>query len=98
MKLIPANSIEQLNLLIDNSTRYQVLDHLLNHPDFKFRVEHETISKRSDIVTYVTVSNKARYYFIRITETEYIVYNPHEPYMFKDSNGYTVFVYFELVD
>lgn len=98
IKLIPTSSIEQLNLLKDNSTRHQVLDRLLTHPNFKFRVEHETVSKSSGIVTYVTVNDNVRYYFIQMSDTECIPYNPNEPYIFKDSRGYTVFVYFELVD
>lgn len=98
MKSIPLSSIERLNLLKDHFTRQQVIDYLLIHPDFKFRVEHDNVSKNSDIVTCIPINDKILYYFIRISETECVPYNPKEPYTFKDSDGYTVFVYFKLVD
>lgn len=97
IKLIPTSSIEQLNALKDNSTRHQVLIHIEKNPNFKFRVEHETISKSSGIVLSVLINDEPQY-FIRVSEDKCIPYIPNAPYSFKDYNGYTVFVYFELVD
>lgn len=97
MKLIPTYSIERLNLLKDNSTRHQVLLHLEKNPNFKFRVEYEAVSKNCSTVLSVLINDEPQY-FIRVSEDKCIPYIPNAPYSFKDYDGYTVFVYFELVD
>lgn len=94
---IPTTSLNRLNLLKDDSTRHQVMTHLLTHPKYKFRVEHEYISRQSSVITTVTCFEQ-EYIYIKVTETDSIPYDPNKPFMFKDRDGYQVFVYFELVD